>query len=175
MISFDDIPTFETYGALFKYFVPSYKSKSYRPFIARLVWDPRMDEAVRSVSDQRCEKRLKAYVIPGEFDRQVSGEHRAIRFGFKKGGHNGIHKKERADFCLVGGSYHRHHLTVFYRSIELIGGLTFDLAIYAEVERQFGKIKTITIMSPSAHVLALRRKNNPTYERVCAMLMREKI
>lgn len=167
-----DIPEFGTYKELFKTYVKGYKSVHYRPFIVRLRWDPSIVDHVRAVSSTRCDKRLRAYIIPGEMDRKVSGRSRAIRFGFQKSGHNGIHTKERADFCLVGGSYDKQHLTVFYRSIELIGGLTFDLAIYGEIERVLGRVRTVTIMSPTAHVLALKRKNNPTYERVCAMLRR---
>lgn len=162
---------FDTLAHLWLHYVPEYKSKSYRPFIASFKWDLRQAKQICALRPSRGEKRIAAYVIPGELERNHRAS-RAIRFGHKKAGHNGIHTQERADFCLVGGAFDKGHLTVFYRSLELVGGLPFDVAIYAHVEEALGQIKRVTIMSPQAHVLALRRDNNDTYERVSEYMRR---
>lgn len=159
------IEKFASLTDLWLHYVPEYRSKSYRPFIASFLWDPSIAAGIRRLSDTRCDKRIAAYIIPGELERS-SRESRAIRFGHYKSGHNGIHTKERADFCLIGGAYDKGTLTVFYRSLELVGGLPFDTAIYRYVEKKLGRVKKVVIMSASAHVLALKRNNNDTYERV---------
>lgn len=166
------IATFDSLPEMWLHYVPEYRSKSYRPFIVSFKWDAAIARGIRGLSDTRCDKRIAAYIIPGELER-TKRDSRAIRFGLKKGGHNGIHTKERADFCLVGGAYDKGTLTVFYRSLELVGGLPFDTAIYRHVEKKVGPLKRVVVMAVSAHVLALKRDNNDTYERVSEFFRRQ--
>lgn len=134
--------------------VPRYKSRSFRDFRLRFKWNKNDASFVRRTSSTRCDRRLETYIIPGELERSRG----SIRFGNKKSGH-GFHK-ERGDFCLVGGVYDKGHLTVLYRRVELIGGLHFDLALFAEVERICGRIKDVTIYAPHAFVFALKGNSN---------------
>ena len=140
-------------GDLFLEMVPRFKSHSWNKLVMSFRWDPRIVDFMESVSKKRCLKRIESYVIPGELDRSRG----AIRFGHQKSGH-GYHK-QRGDFCLIGGSFRKGHLTVFYRTVELIGGLHFDLAIYREVERHLGKIKDVTIMADRACVFGLKENS----------------
>lgn len=147
-------PIRQTLGFQWRDLVPRYKSKSFRDFKLRFKWDLQDEKNVRSISDTRCIKRLSTYIIPGELARSRG----SIRFGHRKSGH-GFHS-ERGDFCLVGGSFDKGHLSVFYRRVELIGGLHYDLAIFAEVERTLGRIKDVTIYAPHAFVFALKGNSN---------------
>lgn len=138
-----------------------YRSRSFRPFIRSFRWQRHIADHVRAnISQRRCNNRLANYIIPGEFERHTAlrSSGSSLRFGHSKSGH-GYHA-ERGDFCLIGGVVKRHNLTVFYRSLELLGGLYFDLAIYAAVEDHFGPLKTVTIMATTANVFALKGNSN---------------
>lgn len=157
MISNGEFPSLKD---LFDTLVPQYKSRSFKPFVASFVWDNEIADAMRGISERRCDNRLKSYIIPGEIKRAAAlqKDSTSVRFGHRKDGH-GINGP-RGDFCLVAGAYIKGHFTAFYRSIELIGGLHYDTVIFEHVEGRLGKIKTITIMAASAHVLALRGNSN---------------
>lgn len=96
--------------------VPEYKSRSWKPFAVTVGWDPGIARFVRRISATRCDRRIASYMIPGELERSKG----SIRFGQSKTGRG--YREKRGDFCLVGGSYDKGHLTVFYRNVELLGG-----------------------------------------------------
>ena len=156
------VPTYASLGDMFKECVPTFKSRSWKPFVARWNYSADDYEFVHSVSATRCDKRIQSYIIPGELERAKE----SIRFGVKKEG-NG-YGKERGDFCLVGASLVNGHLTAFYRKVELIGGLHYDLALFNEVEQAMGRIKTVTIMAAGAFVFALKGNSG---EKLHAKLM----
>jgi hypothetical protein len=83
----------------------------------------------------------------------------SIRFGVAKPGHG--YKGERGDFCLIGGVYSFGTFTLFYRSIELIGGFGYDLVLIAHVCKELDiEPKFVEIWSPKAFVFALKGNSN---------------
>ena len=145
-----DVPQYGSLGEMFLEYVPTFKGRSWTPFAVRWQYQRADYEFVHSISATRCAKRVKSYIIPGELERAKE----SIRFGVKKEGQG--YRKERGDFCLIGASFKRGHLTAFYRKIELIGGLHYDLALFNEVEEHMGDIKTVTIMAACAAIFALK-------------------
>lgn len=141
---------------MIKGLVPTYKSRSWRPFVMSFKWDQLIANHVYHISPKRWEKRIASYVIPGELSRAKE----SIRFGNKKEGH-GFHK-ERGDFCLVGASIKGRHLTAFYRRVELLGGLHYDLAVFNEVGKYFDFNK-ITIMAAEACVFCVKGNSNEKF------------
>lgn len=154
---------FNSLGEMITTLVPTYKSRSWRPFVATFGWDVDDYDRVHEISARRCEKRVDSYMIPGELQRSTE----SIRFGREKLGH-GFHKK-RGDFCLVGGALKGTHLTVFYRRVELLGGLHYDLAVFNEVYRHKGPLRKITIMAAEACVFCVKGNSN---EKLYSKLMR---
>lgn len=143
--------------------VPSYKSVVYPGAIFRLIWNPSYAEEIQKISTKRATNRFANYVDPIEMARaqkklMTKGE-ASVRFGVAKTGHG--YKGERGDFCLVGGVIRGRDLTVFYRSLELIGGFAYDLCLFHEVESLIGvSWKTVTIMATKANVFALKGNSN---------------
>jgi hypothetical protein len=128
-----------TIPQFFSTFVPEYKSKVYGPIIASLEWDVRYPAQILGISQKRADRRCDNYLSTDEIIRvkkKLQSKHEAaIRFGELKRGHG--YKKERGDFCLVGGAIKETRkgptLTVFYRSLELMGGFAFDLCLFARL------------------------------------------
>lgn len=143
--------------------VPEYRSRVYPGLILRLDWEPEYADAIRKISEKRASNRFRNYVDPEECARAVKkletkGE-ASIRFGVSKTGHG--YKGERGDFCLVGGVIRGKDLTVFYRSLELIGGFAYDLCVFGELETVIGvNWRTVTIMATKANVFALKGNSN---------------
>jgi hypothetical protein len=147
-----------------KILVPEYHSVRYSPVVIDIKkWESKYAQAIAKISAQRATNRIQNYIIPEEVirvrQRLLSRDSAAIRFGKKKDGH-GYHG-ERGDFCLVGGTIEHRSLTLFYRSLELIGGLGYDLVL---IER-LGELlaidwQKIRIMANSAHVFALKKNSN---------------
>lgn len=172
-----DLPT------AWKTMVPAYESAQYRPLILQIEsWDDKYAQAIENISEVRSENRWKNYIRPGELSRVAkkleSKDGAAIRFGAKKEGH-GYHG-ERGDFCLVGGAIEggssrgsktnwgtRHgtrpkrRLTLFYRSIELIGGFAYDLTLVRRLGMELGcDWKHLTIMAARANIFAVKKNSN---------------
>jgi hypothetical protein len=158
IVSYSDLP--EMFAAL----VPTYKTRSYRPLVATVErWHTGYGAKIVKINPDRAEKRWKSYIIPEETMR-VGAKLKAkgaasIRFGREKAG-NGYHG-ERGDFCLVGGFVERRNLTLFYRSLELIGGLGYDVTLIDGLGLSLGiKWKRVTFMCARANVFALKRNSN---------------
>lgn len=142
--------------------VPSYSSRVYPGLICKLVWDPAYAIAIREISPKRSVNRVNNYIDLQELKRveaklETKGE-ASVRFGVSKSGH-GYHK-ERGDFCLVGGVIRGKDLTVFYRSLELIGGLAYDLTLFQYLALRFHTWRSVTIMATKANVFALKGNSN---------------
>jgi hypothetical protein len=152
------IKSFNSSGEMFNHFVPIFKGKSWRPFLAKFKWDPKVADFMETISASRCEKRRQTYLIPGELKRATD----SIRFGNLKTGRG--FRGPRRDFCLIGGCYVNQHLTVFYRRFELLNG-HFDWCIFKEVEEWLGPIRTVTIIAVQADVYALQ-SNRPVYDQL---------
>lgn len=191
---------FDSVNEFWRKHVPSYQSKSLRPFAARFPYAgiPRAAKRISEISVRRSTNRVANYVDPTEIDRvffKLHGRVRpervpesravrvsskdglrkardatadvrarprrdvSIRFGVAKTGHG--YKGERGDFCLVGGVYSFGTLTLFYRSIELIGGFAYDLVLIAHVCKELEiEPKYIEIWAPKAFVFALKGNSN---------------
>lgn len=149
-----EIPQYDNVGSMILELVPAYKSRSWTPFVVSFKWDQDAVDNVWNISESRCEKRIASYVDPQELKRSKG----SIRFGVKKEGH-GFHK-ERGDFCLVGGSLVKGHLSVYYRRVELLGGFHYDLAIFERVAEIMGPIKRVTMYASHAMVFALKGNSN---------------
>lgn len=145
----------ETIGELFTRLVPDYKGRGWRNFVETFRWDADIADYMESVSARRAESRLRAYIIKGELESGRTG----LRFGHEKVGHG--YRGDRKDFCLLAASYYKGNLHVFYRRVELIGGLHYDTILFREIERVTGwDIRRITIMAAEAKVFALSGNSN---------------
>ncbi len=158
---YDATTVAELYGML----VPQYKSKVMtRPFVAYVrEWSDVYAEKIREINPERAKKRCDSYLNQKELarvrERLALGKDCSIRFGVAKEG-RGYHG-ERGDFCLVGGAVEGRNLTLFYRSLELIGGLGYDLVLIHELSRALDvRWKSVTICAARANVFALRRNSN---------------
>lgn len=144
--------------------VPAYESRQYVPFVLTIEkWNPKHAEAIRQISPKRAKNRFQNYVDGGEvarvFEKLEAKRKASIRFGVQKPGH-GYHG-ERGDFCLVGGAIEGKNLTLFYRSLELIGGLAYDVCLIDELGSFLEiKWKQVQIMSVRANVFAVKRNSN---------------
>lgn len=148
------IVKFNSLGAMFTQLVPQYTNYGWTPFLVRWKWDRADADFMEGVSATRCARRRQSYLIPGELDRAT----RSIRFGMKKigAGYDG----ERKDFCLIAGALKDGNLSLFYRRLELIGGLHYDLALMAAVEDALGPLKTISIFAVKADTFTRRGNSN---------------
>lgn len=149
--------------------VPSYTSFNYKENCFEIADISKLGEyveAIRWVSQTRSHNRVHNYVDELEVlrvrDLLAKGKRDvSIRFGVEKKG-NGYHG-ERGDFCLVGGTITGSYLTLFYRSLELIGGFGYDLCIIDALERGIGiKFKRLRIITNKAYVFALKGNSNQT-------------
>lgn len=156
------IQSYRSIDEMFLERVPEYRGYGWRPFLIKFRWDRSVADFMETVSAKRCAKRIQSYLIPGELKRA----RQSIRFGMAKTGRG--YREQRGDFCLIGGAWEEGKLTLFYRRVELIGGLHFDLAVIKEVEEWMGPIKTVTVMAVEAKVFALARGSN---EKLYARLM----
>jgi len=147
-----------------KILVPEYKSAQYRPLLVQIEqWDSRYAHAIRRISERRSINRINNYLGEKELDRVgtklQSKSEVAIRFGVSKSGH-GYHG-ERGDFCLVGGAIDGRNLSLFYRSLELIGGLAYDLVLVDHLGQELGiEWKRLTIMAANANIFAVHKNSN---------------
>jgi hypothetical protein len=126
-------------------------------------WDDSYAREMHKISAKRSANRINNYVDPLELVRAASKlestDAATLRFGVKKEGH-GYHG-ERGDFCLLGGSINGKHLHLFYRSLELIGGLAYDLTVIECLSSQFDrKWKSVTLHAAKANVFALKGNSN---------------
>lgn len=149
----------------FRILVPKYKSHVYRNLILTInEFNPKYGDAIGEINRKRAANRIKAYLDIKEITRariKLSSKGEAsIRFGVEKTG-RGYHG-ERADFCLVGGAVTRQQVWIYYRSLELIGGLGYDLCLFSHLWRMLGRPpwKRIVICTPRANVFALKRNSN---------------
>lgn len=95
----------------------------------------------------------------GEYRHSVKNYADEAKRWEKKGGGFDV-VNGRADFRLIAGSLKDGNLTLFYRRLELIGGLHYDLALIAAVEDAMGPLKTITIMAVKADAFTRKGGSN---------------
>lgn len=144
-------------------FVPAYRSQNYGPAMFAIHWDREKAIEIGKINPRRLVNRFAAYVIEGELARsraklEKSGN-ASIRFGNLKEG-IGYHK-ERGDFCLIAAACTKRHLTVYYRSLEMIGGFGYDLALLAVIESTLGcNWQDIRFVTAKAFVFALKGNSN---------------
>lgn len=148
------IVKFRSLGELFTTLVPSYTNYGWSPLLVRWRWDRADADMMEEISANRCERRRKSYLLPGELDRAT----RSIRFGHNKTGSG--YDGERKDFCLIGGALKDGNLSLFYRRLEMIGGLHYDLAVMAAVEDAMGPLKTITLFAVKADTFTRKGNSN---------------
>lgn len=152
-----------TVPSLFSALVPEYQSRVHGPLVASLDWSDRYAPLIRAISPKRAANRQSAYLDEDELGRAYmklarKGE-ASIRFGTEKKGHG--YTGERGDFCLVGGVVRRKELTVFYRSLEMIGGFAYDLTLFDYLADYFEtRWQRVTIVTCKAFVFALKGNSN---------------
>jgi hypothetical protein len=148
---------------VWNYLVPRYESKVLGVVVIHLVWQPVYAKMVEEISPKRAANRRAGYLDMKEIDRakkkfQRKGE-ASIRFGAEKKGHG--YSGERGDFCLVGGVIRGKNLSLFYRSLELIGGFAYDLTLIASLEKLLEvHFQTVTIYATKAFTFALKGNSN---------------
>lgn len=145
---------YRSLGEMFTHLVPEYTNYGWTPFLVRWRWDRADADFMEEVSATRCERRRQSYLIPGELDRAT----RSIRFGHLKTGAG--YDGERKDFCLIAGALKDGNLSLFYRRLELIGGLHYDLALMAAVEDALGPLKTVSIFAVKADTFTRKGNSN---------------
>src|SRR6516162_7074543 len=152
-------------------FVPEYKSQNYGPRIFVLEWNRGYARRIEGISAKRSSSRVSNYLVSEEIVRVENklakkGE-ASIRFGNLKSGHG--YSGERGDFCLVAGIVKKRELTVYYRSLELIGGFAFDLTLFWNLERELlCDFRKITLVTNKAFIFALKgNSNEKLYPKLC--------
>jgi hypothetical protein len=147
---------------LWTHLVPDYQSRNYGPAIFRILWDRKVAKELGSISQRRYSSRLRNYLIPEELERvsaKLQKGEASIRFGNLKEGHG--YNGERGDFCMVAGVIDRRHAVMYYRSLELIGGFAYDLALLAYLEETLRcNWKDITFITHKAFIFALKGNSN---------------
>lgn len=143
--------------------VPEYKSAVLGAGVYHLIWDPKYAMAIRKISPRRTDNRIAGYLDSPEMERAykkwLSKRECSIRFGAEKRGHG--YSGERGDFCLVGGVVRGSNLSLFYRSLELIGGFAYDLTLIHEIGRRFAlPFGTVSIYTTKAFIFALKGNSN---------------
>lgn len=151
---------------LFLRLVPSYRSRSWLNWFVTFPWDDSVADHVAQINPKRYQKRIREYLIPGEYARSKG----ALRFGVLKSG-RGL-QGQRSDFCLVGGHFEKGHVTLFYRRVEIVGGLHFDLALIRELEKQRGPIRRVTIFASRAFMFGVRGRASLSKEKLHRSLLR---
>lgn len=143
--------------------VPQYESRNYGPTIFNVIWDRSYARRIEQISQKRSSSRIANYLIPSEIERvrqKLNSKNEAsIRFGNLKTGHG--YDGERGDFCLIAGVIRGRNLTVYYRSLELIGGFAFDLTLLWHLERELLRNwATVTFVTQKAFIFALKGNSN---------------
>lgn len=163
---------FPTIPAFYAFLVPEYKWWEKGPFVVRIDnWDHSYAKKIRKISPERAESRIDTYLDPVELKRVRERLENAsgttditIRFGAteKKGG--GIRGARRGDYCIVGGTFRNGHLTIFYRSLDMIGGFGYDLVLIRELSKKAGlKIKSVTFYAVRAQCFAVKGNSNEKF------------
>lgn len=148
---------------LWTLFVPAYQSRNYGPATFAIHWDRAKAIEIGKINPRRLVNRFAAYVIEGELERsrnklECTGN-ASIRFGNLKPG-VGYHK-ERGDFCLIAAVCTKRELTVYYRSLEMMGGFAYDLALLAVIEQTLGcNWRVVRFVTAKAFTFALKGNSN---------------
>lgn len=157
----------DTIPDAYRELVPTYKSQVFGALHLTINrWNNEFGREVANVNPKRAQNRCTNYLDVEELDRVRSrlslGKDSSLRFGVSKAG-RGYHG-ERGDFCLVGGAIDGRHLSLMYRSLEMIGGFGYDLAMIAEMCERLGwEPRGVTIMAARANVFALKRNSNEKF------------
>lgn len=155
---------FKTMKEMLYGLVPSYHDHSASPLLMKFKWDPQIVEYLERIGPRRSRNRLESYIIPGELERAAEMNRTmpsagaSIRFGNVKKGKGYLAK--RRDFCLIGGAYRAKNLTLFYRRLERLGGLFYDLIVIREVERKIGPINKVTVFAVQSNTYARKGGSN---------------
>lgn len=142
--------------------VPKYESKVHGVVVMHLLWDRKYAAQIAEISPRRAINRVRGYLDLREIERacaKLSSKGEAsIRFGAEKTGHG--YSGERGDFCLVGGVVRGKNLSLFYRSLEMIGGFAYDLTLIKHLQDHYFGFSTVTIYATKAFVFALKGNSN---------------
>lgn len=156
---------FASPGEFFERVIPRYEFVTVDRLRMTVRWSTATAQEVEAINPKRTEKRIKSYLDERELDRVrprlADGKDVSLRFGVKKEG-LGI-KGERGDFCMIGGVLTKkgRHLTLFYRSLELIGGFHYDLTLINHLRTSLElELRMLEIWAVEAHVMALAGNSN---------------
>lgn len=143
--------------------VPAYKSISYGPAIFKIHWDKDVVAQILGLSVKRAENRVRNYLRSDEITRVKSKlskkSEASIRFGAAKTGFG--YSGERGDFCLIAGVIRGRELTLYYRSLEMMGGFAFDLCLIAKLSYLLDiEWETVTFVSRKVFTFALKGNSN---------------
>lgn len=157
------VTPFDSVGAFWRYYVPAYRSGSFKPFHARFPYEgvPAAAKLIRRISEKRSTNRISNYIIPDELARVKArgGNDFSIRFGARKPGHG--YSGGRGDFCLAAAVYSGSTLTFFYRSLELMGGFAYDTVLWTHTCDELGITpRYVEIWAVKAFIFALKGNSN---------------
>ena len=142
--------------------VPEYRSVNHGPATFTLEWDRSIGQRIAKISQKRSSSRVSNYILTPELSRveqKLAKGQASIRFGNLKPGHG--YSGERGDFCLIAGVITKRRLTVYYRSLEMIGGFAYDLTLLNFLE-EFLRCdwKAVTFVTQKCFVFALKGNSN---------------
>lgn len=121
--------------------------QGWRNIILFMPWDEKLVSFEGKFRPGKSEKRWDKYMIPGELERFISevngGKSRGvIRFG---------NKKEKGNFCLVGGTLEGSTFTIFYRALEISLEWPFDMVLLNQIIKKSGiKVKKLVVIANRA-------------------------
>lgn len=116
-------------------------------------------ETIRGLTKRRAAKREEAYLIPGEIEAarqrwEETQEPVDFHFGYFKAG-GGFHGP-RADFCLLAGSYDGVTLSLYFRAMNLVAGLVYDLVLAKDIIEMMGiEPEEISIFAQRAFIFPI--------------------
>lgn len=164
----DCFKPFRSPGECFLSLVPTYTFINWENLLFSYKWDSDQVKKVLDINPQKAMRRVDTYLNTIELmrfrDKLRNKSSASIRFGVEKEG-RGWHNGERGDFCLVGGSYSKKkkELTLFYRSLDMIGGFNWDLSIIRHLIIYSCVIEKVTIYARNARAFAKKGNSNEKF------------
>jgi len=162
----DSLKKFDSLADFYSTLLPAYQFVHYSPLYARVNgWESKLISKIRAINPKRASDRFNNYVSPGELDRVrrftpfIAKRGTSIRLGHSKPG-LGMGGGER-DFCILGAVVRRRALTVMYRSIDLIGGLAYDLTLFDSLGESLGvRWSSLTVFAMTAETQTSKGTSN---------------
>lgn len=127
-------------------------------------------EVIRGLTKRRAAKREESYLIPGEIEAarqrwEETHEPVDFHFGYHKAG--GGFFGPRADFCLMAGSYDGTTLSLYFRALNLVAGLAYDLVLIKDIIEMLGvRPRQISIFAQRAFIFPIDNAGKKLFSQI---------